>query len=144
MFDRVIAPQPAKRWKTFLLIGTAGGHAAVLAALVIVAFWRIEKLPLSGDREIRVTVQPERPPPGGPPPGEKLAVQDKHIVKPPPPPVPVQPVHLEQQPFLRNWTRWERRTVPKQILSRERPIHADISSRWRPCWRHVRGSSSRA
>lgn len=32
---------------------------------------------------------------------------------------------------------------PKQILSRERPIHADISSRWRPCWRHVRGSSSR-
>ena len=38
----------------------------------------------------------------------------------------------------------ERRTVPKRILLRERPIHAAISSRWRPCWRHVRGSSSRA
>lgn len=31
-----------------------------------------------------------------------------------------------------------------KILLRERPIHAAISSRWRPCWRHVRGSSSRA
>lgn len=98
MFDRVIAPQPAKRWKTFLLIGTASGHAAVLAGLVLVAFWKIDKLPLTNDREIRVSVQAELPPPGGPPPGEKLAVKEKRVVKPPPPPVAVQPVHLEQAP----------------------------------------------
>jgi len=80
------------------MIGTVGGHAAVLVALVVVGFWKIDKLPVSDDRQITVAIAPEAPPPGGPPPGAKLKVQRETVVPKVKPVVPVQPTLAVEKP----------------------------------------------
>lgn len=76
MFDQVLVrPKPSRR-KTLLIVATAAGHAAVISALVLVAFWKIEPLPLQ-ERQVSVAVRLEAEPPGGPPPGQKIDVIKK-------------------------------------------------------------------
>lgn len=96
MFDRVIpVSSPSRGWRTFLIVGTVAGHAAVLVALVLVAFWKIEKLPLSDDREVLLSIAPEAPPPGGPPPGQRLTPIERAVIPPKiKPDVPVQPTKV--------------------------------------------------
>lgn len=92
MFDRVAARPRSPRWRTAAIIGTTAGHAAVLSALVVTAFWKIDRLPVADHTDVRVAATMQLPPPGGPPPGERLrTMRVPAKVKPP---VPVQPEKL--------------------------------------------------
>ncbi|MEZ4400436.1 MAG: hypothetical protein R3B06_10480 [Kofleriaceae bacterium] len=81
MFDRVGSSTASPRWRTALLVITAGGHAVVIAALVVTALWKIERLPVADKTDVRVALMPKLEAPGGPPPGAKLVA----VTKPKPP-----------------------------------------------------------
>lgn len=93
MFEQVVVrPKPSLR-RTALIVATAAGHAALITGLVLVAFWKIDKLPINDHSEVKVTVKLEMDEAGGPPPGQKLEVP-RPEKEPPPlvkPEVPVQP-----------------------------------------------------
>ncbi len=93
MFDHAVSRPSSPRWKTALLLVTVGTHAAVVIALVLAAFWKIEKVSFTDRYDVAVAVMPPLPPPGGPPPGAKLKVERRVVAKVKPP-VPVQPVEV--------------------------------------------------
>lgn len=90
MFDHAVSRPSSPRWKTALLLVTVGTHAAVVIALVLAAFWKIEKVSFADRYDVAVAVMPPLPPPGGPPPGTRLHVPPKPKPRPKPP-VVVQP-----------------------------------------------------
>ena len=93
MFDHAVSRPSSPRWKTALLLVTVGTHAAVVIALVLAAFWKIEKVSFAERYDVAVAVMPPLPPPGGPPPGAKLKVERRVAAKVKPP-VPVQPIDV--------------------------------------------------
>lgn len=95
MFDRIAAHTKSPRWKTALIIGTAAGHAAVLAALVVVAFWKIDPLPVTDHAAVKLGPSIPKDEAGGPPPGARLKVQRAAVAPKVKPPVPVQPVKVD-------------------------------------------------
>jgi TonB family protein len=101
MFDHVMPrPDASPRWKSFLILGTTGAHALGLAAFVVVAFWKIDKLPVVDHSEIKLSMALDLPPPGGPPPGARLKVMKPATVPKIAPLVPVQPTpHVDTPPL---------------------------------------------
>lgn len=95
MFDRIAARTTSPRWKTAVILGTAAGHAAVLAALVVVAFWKIDPLPVTDRSAVKLGPTIPKDEAGGPPPGARLKVQRAAVAPKVKPPVPVQPVKVE-------------------------------------------------
>jgi len=68
MFDTLVPVSPAgRRVRTLVVSGSIVAHAVAVAALVVLAFWRIDKLPLA-DRPVRAAfVMPGAPAPSGGP-----------------------------------------------------------------------------
>ena len=95
MFDRISARTASPRWKTAVILGTVAGHAAVLAALVVVALWKIEPLPVSDRTAVTLGPSVPKDEAGGPPPGARLKVQRAAVAPKIKPVVPVQPVKAD-------------------------------------------------
>ncbi len=95
MFERIAARTKSPRWKTALIVGTTAGHAAALAALVVVAFWKIEPLPVTDRTAVKLGPSIPKDEAGGPPPGARLKVQRAAVAPKIKPVVPVQPVKVE-------------------------------------------------
>jgi TonB family protein len=91
MFDRFVRRTKSPRWKTALILGTAAGHAAVISALVLVAFWKIDPLPVVDHADVKLGPSIPKDEAGGPPPGARLKVQRPAVAPRIKPPVPVQP-----------------------------------------------------
>lgn len=92
MFDRISARTKSPRWKTAVILGTAAGHAGVISALVVVAFWKIDPLPVADRAAVKLGPSIPKDEAGGPPPGARLKVQRAAVAPKVKPPVPVQPV----------------------------------------------------
>jgi len=96
MFDS-IAPPPISRRRRIFFASSGIAHGAAVAALIVAAMWRVDKLSFTREHT-PVSMMPE-PPPGNSGGGAKPAAappktEKKHIIKKAIVKVPVQPVNV--------------------------------------------------